>query len=1271
VRKIFRALVPAVLLAMSLPADVRADACIMDMWNNGDVQPLIIFPNYYRVKVASFDVWVCDGCTWVGTENLKGLTVVNFGTALASDFTNVYWEGHCGGAAPNMANLQTMTFAGNFTNDAGTAPAWTWAGTSINYYGCPDLCGTPVCGVYFTIDIYATIAPCPSQFKTISMGVPAYSGSGNLYPGGMQDNAGCGGPWFNSPGPPHNLVWAYKEGPDVAAPGDTCSYTIYYGKPGSVALGNIEIFDTVPQYMHYADGTANPVPDSGWDPSWGPPVTLKWTTGPYGVPGGGPTNRVIFGLSVDWGNGESFEPGSGDVGAPEKARLDNRAAVYWPGATTCGALKSTITPPVTTVARRFLFWKIGDNDMLFAPNYGSPPDEMIYSIFIKNMSGTKTWWDVRIWDTVPIKIDPWCANCGMEDPCVGWTMTPSGCVYAGGGNYVAAGRTIMTWKLDMPPGMTLNLRWKGQVVPNASSGDTAINTMSIREYGRTNIVGGTGNSGRTVNFTHLAPIMLNTTYVSYVGFAGADMTASCIAPGYFLSFNPMNKKSQFELRALWYNGAAGWGLTGGISASIGTLIGDCVGGFPGGGGIVGGGQSGCKLERIPAQYIPSGTGTCPFALPQHHIYKLTSNSPVLWQLQTTPQTNGSDYATYAPASTLNYTGLMHYMYRPAMTGDLTVGGNSGLSLISTAKDAYGVVDSTLPTTVHMFLFNYSTLEWDYKRSYELAGESQAYDFMATGESEEGAWRTVSSDTQLIIHQGFFAISSLTICCAWGGDNWGGFFPTRETGNCVSNVGSGTFYGLVQGTDIAGAKGALPTDAKIHRVVIGNTGAADAKYEIWRYEPDNFLVTPPQARLLNGTGGTWIQKAVDTVPAGLNAAGNPRWYNDYGPAFDSDSTGLFKIVVKSGGPIQVLGGVQVYMPHAGGSVMHAADGGQTGTEFWLHVVSGDWPGHGVDCGRTNGYQDIETVDVFCPKKGMVINQTSSGGLTVSYTTTGPDQCVSFVNIPLEGWATRTNYKFTVQPGPNQTDAITQYILCKYDQKGWTAPFLQTGVHYTIIMPPVVFVGVNFWMTVVVNDVGGNTKNDYLGTTSFTSTDPGAKLLGAGMQATDYVWVVGDQGVKVFINVSFSKLGLQTIIAMDTLDGSITGVGSTMVVGADVKLEKRKKLTVAASGDTVQFWICWSNYSSATAYSFTITDAVPNGTTYVPELASNAICGQNGPFDASVSVAASNSTTTTAPNTAFVYVAPATSPAATTRWLRWTVRDVYVNSTGCVCFKVIVN
>ena len=32
-------------------------------------------------------------------------------------------------------------------------------------------------------------------------------------------------------------------------------------------------------------------------------------------------------------------------------------------------------------------------------------DDMVYEIFIRNKSGTKTWWDVTVWDTVPDELD--------------------------------------------------------------------------------------------------------------------------------------------------------------------------------------------------------------------------------------------------------------------------------------------------------------------------------------------------------------------------------------------------------------------------------------------------------------------------------------------------------------------------------------------------------------------------------------------------------------------------------------------------------------------------------------------------------------------------------------------------------------------------------------------------------------------------------------------------------------------------------------------------
>jgi len=39
-------------------------------------------------------------------------------------------------------------------------------------------------------------------------------------------------------------------------------------------------------------------------------------------------------------------------------------------------------------------------------------------------------------------------------------------------------------------------------------------------------------------------------------------------------------------------------------------------------------------------------------------------------------------------------------------------------------------------------------------------------------------------------------------------------------------------------------------------------------------------------------------------------------------------------------------------------------------------------------------------------------------------------------------------------------------------------------------------------------------------------------------------------------------------------------------------------------------------------------------------------------------------------AFTSLGSTSSAPSTSRWLRWTVRDVYVFSTGCVCFKVQV-
>ena len=240
--------------------------------------------------------------------------------------------------------------------------------------------------------------------------------------------------------------------------------------------------------------------------------------------------------------------------------------------------------------------------------------------------------------------------------------------------------------------------------------------------------------------------------------------------------------------------------------------------------------------------------------------------------------------------------------------------------------------------------------------------------------------------------------------------------------------------------------------------------------------------------------------------------------------------------------------------------------------------------------------------------------------------------------------------------------------------FTAPFMETGVHYDIIAPPVVFIGQSFWITVIVVDaVGGGTKTDYCGTSSFTSTDPGAKLEGTPMDAYNFTWsslaacnaAPNENGVIVFVNVTMTRLGLQTLVAADTVDGSILGLTTINVVGADIRLEKVPRFTVGASGDIVQFRVCWSNYSSASAFTFVITDAIPMGTTFLPEAGTAAFdCGNTDGVGPRV---AYSTATSTSPPAMFTEA----NPVAATRWLRFTLPVSGVQTTGCACYRVTVN
>lgn len=1261
------------------PRPVHANGFdLEDLTYNSDQPARIIFPNNTALYMGSFTLQITYQTT-SQPEEITGLTVVNFGSAGPGDISAVYFRAFC---AKGDTGILPLTFAGTYTEGDITQgpqvprPAWTWAGLSPNFDACADTCGcNPCCGPFVTIQLYADIAPCATQGATVDLGFPFNNASTTTWGGSISDNGDTYAPWADTDrgGNMDTIQWAVKQGApsDFVAPGDTVSYTIFYGRPGANPLTSIVVYDTLPTYSHYLTGSAVPPPDPGWDPAIGPPNTLRWTfPGPLAT-AGGPTAVITFQATVDWGNMESFEPGSGDLGAPEGTRLVNQAQAFFNG-TSC-AVTSAVTPPVNAVVRRLLFWMLTDNDMLFASSFGMPPDAITYSLSLKNMSGSKTWWNLSIWDTVPPALDVWCTGCGLADPCVGWTMTPTGCAaYAPGSKQTGGGKTMMTWTLDLPPGATLTLQWKGQVKGSAASGTSNINIASVQETGRTGVVGGTGNSLFPRNFTHLALIVLRTTYVSYLGYAGnCTCNNKCGLSGFNIDFFPLNQQTQIELFGIEYQGA-GWATTGGISQSIGCLIGDCLNGWTGNascglgsGPITGGGNAGCKAERIPARYVPTAwQGVCP-AFPFNFIYKIVSNSPVVWQMASAQLGCNMDWPVFSPATTMTFQGFKLYTWVPELADQ------DGMVMINTGLDANNAFSATQETGAFMFRFNYATNQWEFQYAYQIGGESEVTQMFLTANGDNGPWMVISSDTRMLVYGAWNYLSTAGCCSKSGSDNGGTLSPTRESGLTVGGAGS-HFYNI--GIGIACGQG-------LSREMIGAAGAAGSTIKIWTYTPNNTLnLLPTQAPnapastvspLLRDSIGSWSTGAAITMTGGLaTSVSNPliygRAYNGYGP-FERGGSNLFKVEVVSGGPIQVYSGTDMFGQWGGGNVLHSPVGvggtpGPYGTQFWLHQPGGD-----------SGACGVPFTDWFTPKSGQTIQAVSSDGYLATYTTNAADQCVSFQSFTDPGSGVRRNMEFSLIGGGGAMMGL--YNQCSLVEKGYTAPFMAAGVHYTVIAPPVVYVGQSFWITVLVESGLGGTESDYCGTSSFTSTDPAAQMMGSPMDVYNYTWTssvapcgVGtDNGVKIFVNVVLSVIGVQTIVAQDTIDGSITGLAPVTVVGVDVKLLKTPALRIAASGDTVQFKICWSNYSSASAFSFTITDAVPQGTVYVPEVPSAMECGDTD--GATYQVAYSTVAQGTPPAT-WTTLPGGSQPPATTQWLRWTFAQTGVQTTGCACYRVAV-
>ena len=1218
-----------------VPAAPRADCLLEETPATTSDNLAVLFPNWKFAPVAAFDITVCtDGdCPGTTACNIVGLTIYNYGTAGgATDLSAVYYNMTCG----KTDVWQTMTYAGVWPVGTDNRPAWTWDGDlawgSDPQYSCAS---TP------RISVFADVGACPTDGAEVTLGLGFNDVLSPAAPGGLMDACGCQVPSYDEArtGRTKYIRYVTKES-DVAvvAPGDPVTYTIRYGRPGA-AVSSFVITDTLPVNTHFVAGSVVPAPDPGWDPDIGPPMRLRWTL-PGGPSGGGGTSELVFKVSVDWGNGEAFEPGSGDAGAMESARLDNTAAVDFVGS---GCTPEThVCLPAGAVVRRYVMWMLADQDVLYAPRMGQPDDEITYSIFIRNASTSKAWWDVKVWDTVPAELDAWGSGAGLWDPCVGWTMTPTGCASGAPGRVVNASKTILTWTLDLAPNQTWELQWKARVrAAGVTAGATAISQVSVLALGSPRMAGGSGDARAARSFIHVAPIVLRTMYFSYVGQA-ADSTK---AEGLKINLYPLNRATNFELRKLFYEGA-GFAATGGKSATISAFQGTCAGGY------IDGGYGGCGLERAPSQYfLPPPAPASPNAT----LYKLTANAPVLWILM--PELGaGGDAYTYLPSTSLSHSGFMHYSYRRCLRlpgpdcSDLPGYGESWV-VFNTSLNVAGNNVPGLGTTAHIFKWDLATLTWQYVRGGDIDADSLWMPFAGCSGSMEGHYRIISSDARLLVYQGYGTIGDPVITYAY--NEHGNLAPTAENGLKTSQPGGpGTFYAIAH------------HDGYVN-MLVGNADAASmATWRLFHYRPKypSMAVTgiPPT---LAGNAGFWDSVGLRTTDAGLAGPVNP--YVFIGGTKLTMGTGAtanaWKIEWVSGGAIEVNSGTRMMSDWAGGSVIHTADGKSAGQEFWFHQYTGPttW-----------------ALLAFCHSAGMAVQAVSNQGFSATYTSDGPDQCIGFLPLPTSK-ADAIVYRINLLAAGTPGNLVAMYHNAQYREKFFTAPFVATGTHYEIIAPPVAYAGQAFWITILVLNTSGITKTDYCGTVTFTSTDPGARIEGAAMDTYNFTWSSAsacsappdENGVKIFLNVILSAVGLQSLAANDTIDGSINGITAINVVGADVKFFKQPRLSVVASGDMVQFQICWSNYSSASAFTFTVTDAVPVGTSYVPEVATNMSCGNTD--GVTLGVAYSTSTLTPAPTSSYTELSGTSAADPATRWLRWTVPAVGVQTTGCACFRVRVD
>jgi hypothetical protein len=222
----------AAVILVAGPAGPAVADCINDVWADPQApfdDYATLFPNWVRVPAASFELWEMDdtSASWCTDGPIVGVTILNYGNATGGaggDLTNVYFSIYCG--STNSA-VTVMTFAGNWNVGGPVYPVWTWAGSMP---WAADPCAAPATGClcFPSLFVYADVGSCPTNGATVQLGPgwdPMYVGTG------VTDDCDCGGPWGPTPDANIKTIRYVVKQADVdhAAPGDTITYTIWYG----------------------------------------------------------------------------------------------------------------------------------------------------------------------------------------------------------------------------------------------------------------------------------------------------------------------------------------------------------------------------------------------------------------------------------------------------------------------------------------------------------------------------------------------------------------------------------------------------------------------------------------------------------------------------------------------------------------------------------------------------------------------------------------------------------------------------------------------------------------------------------------------------------------------------------------------------------------------------------------------------------------------------------------------------------------------------------